>query len=131
MLREERARVAVLSLAGLDGAIRHALHFDGRDVPDTGERPLQVETDAGTHTLVAEREGMERFVWEGSLTDGQHLGVEVLFQPIPTGRSDDTAVHWVIAIATTAAVIAGGVVLGYFLWEGAQVQPGYALRVNL
>ncbi|WP_053238430.1 tetratricopeptide repeat protein [Sandaracinus amylolyticus] len=131
MRTEEAARVAVLELVGLDADARHAIRFDGRDVADDGARPLDVETDAGAHTLIAEREGFRPFVWEGELADGERRAVRALFEPVATASaSDDTALHVVLVVSAIAAVAAGGAILGYVLYEDAQVRPLYDQRVE-
>ncbi len=131
MRDEEAARVAVLELVGLDDTARHAIRFDGREVDDTGARPIAIETDAGRHSLLADREGYSQFVWEGQLTDGQHVSVRALFQPVTrVGASDDTALHVVLVVATIAAVVAGGAAIGYLVYEGAQVRPLYPQQVQ-
>lgn len=130
---EEAARVAVLELVGLAEDARHAIRLDGRDVIDSGQRPVRVEADAGPHTLVTELTGFRPFVWEGTLSDGEHLRVSVLLSPDAgpiVAAGDDTAVHWVIALAVGAAVIAGGAVGGYYAWDAAQVRPLYDQRVE-
>ena len=133
-LREERARVAVLELAGL-ADVPHALRLDGRDVADSGDRPLTLDTDAGEHSITAEREGYESFRWEGTLSDGERRRLDVVLQPLAlalspeTPQGDDTAVHVVIVIAVLAALAAGGAVLGWYLQDQAQVQPLYMRQV--
>lgn len=131
MRDEESARVAVLELVGLDETARHAIRFDGREVPDSGQRPVEIETDAGRHSLLADREGFSQFVWEGALGDGQRLSVRALFQPLATtARGDDTALHVVLVVAAIAAVGAGAGVVGWYLQEQAQVQPRFPMRVE-
>ncbi len=131
-LAEERARVAVLELAGL-AEVPHALRLDGRDLADAGDRPLRLDLDAGEHSLTAEREGYEPFRWEGTLADGERRRLDVVLQPLAltleAPRGDDTAVHVVIVVAVIAALAAGGAVLGWTLQESAQVQPLYDRRV--
>lgn len=133
-LREERARVAVLELAGL-AEVPHALRLDGRDVADSGDRPLTLDVDAGEHAITAEREGYEPFRWEGTLSDGERRRLDVVLQPLTLAlgpeapRGDDTAVHVAIVIAVIAALAAGGAVLGWVLQESAQVQPLYMRQV--
>jgi tetratricopeptide (TPR) repeat protein len=133
-LREERARVAVIELAGL-ADVPHALRLDGRDVTDPGDRPITIDTDAGEHAITAEREGYEPFRWEGTLSDGERRRLDVVLQPLALAlgpeapRGDDTAVHVVIVIAVLVALAAGGGVLGWYLQESAQVQPRYMRQV--
>ena len=119
--REEAARVAVLLLAGIDPDTRPELHFDGRDVPDDGSRPLRIETDSGTHSLVATIPSHQPFLWEGRLGDGQTETVEVRFTPIAQGGGVDLLP---ILLGVGAAVIAAAAIaIGVVLWEDAQVQP--------
>ena len=131
MRADEAVRVAVLELVGLEDGVEHSVRLDGREIEDRGQRPLEVESDAGTHTLVAEREGHRPFVWEGSLADGARRSVRVLFQPLTTASAgDDTAVHVVIVVAVVAALAPGGAVLAWALHEEAQVQPLYPQQVE-
>jgi len=117
---EEAARVAVLLLAGIDPDVRPAIHFDGRDVLDDGERPLRIETDAGAHSLVATIPEHQPFLWEGRLGDGQVETVELRFTPIPRGGGD--ALPIVLGIGA-ALLVAAGVAVGVVLWEDAQIRP--------
>ncbi len=133
MRHGEAARVAVLELVGLDEDAPHAVRFDGRDVAGADEarrarRPIVIETDAGAHTLVAERDGFQPFVWEGTLDDGQRRSVRAVFQQL--GRGDDTALHVVLVAAAVAAVVVGGAVLGWYVHEEAQVRPLFPMQVE-
>jgi tetratricopeptide (TPR) repeat protein len=130
MRREEAARVAVLALVGLEEQAPTALRFDGRDVDVGGRATLELETDAGSHTLVAEREGDERFLWEGRLQDGERQVLRIAFPSRPAA-GDDTALHVVLVVVGVAALAAGGGVLGWSLQESAQLVPTYEQRVNL
>ncbi len=118
--REEASRVAVLELVGIDPDARTEISFDGRAVPDEGQRPVVVETDAGSHSLVARLPEHQPFVWEGALSDGQRETVQAVFRPIPTG--DDT-VAVVLLVVGAVALVGGGVALAVLLQEDAQLQP--------
>ena len=119
--REEAARVAVLLLAGIEPDMEPEISFDGQPVSDDGSRPLRIETDAGAHSLVAQIAAHQPFLWEGRLGDGQTQTVELSFVPLPTGGGVDV-VPIILGIAA-AVLVAGGVGLGVFLWEDAQVRP--------
>ncbi len=120
--QEEAARVAVLLLAGLDPDTHPELHFDGEDVGDEGERPIRIEADAGAHSLIARIPEHRPFVWEGRLGDGQHETLQVVFEALVNGGGDDWVLPLVLSLVG-AAVAAGAGVLGWYLWEDAQVRP--------
>lgn len=126
--REEASRVAVLELIDIDPDVRAEISFDGRAIPDEGQRPVLVETDAGSHSLVARLEAHQPFVWEGTLADGQRETVQVIFRPIPTG--DDTVAIVLLAVGA-AALIGGGIALGVVLQDEAQLRPLSPLTVEL
>lgn len=122
--REEAERVAILELVGVDAETEVRLSFDGRLVPDEGERPWQLETDAGTHSLVARIPEHQPFVWDGELTDGQTERVEVVFEAIPTGGEEGGVdVVLIIVPIVLAILIAGAITTGVVLQEQAQLQP--------
>lgn len=126
----EAARLVALVIEGLDDADGVVLHLDGSEVRDTGARPLELELDPATHVLVAERVGFQRFVWEGELADGGRREVTLLFTPL-VGPTDDT--WWHVLLASSAVVLVGvaAAVAGWALWQDAQVDPSYAIRVSL
>ena len=123
---EESGRVATLELLGLEPGLRPELSFDGRPVADDGRRPLEIETDAGTHSLIARLPQHQPFVWEGSLGDGQRESVSIDFEAIVGGdRFDPTGV--IIGIVA-AVLVAGGVVGGVLGYEATRLQPLYPSR---
>lgn len=122
--REEAARVAVLELVGVSPEVHPELSLDGRSIGDPGDRPILLETDAGSHSLVARIPDFQPFVWEGELADGQRERIDVVFPEIPTvpeeGGVDAAAIIVPIILGLLAA---GGVVAGVLLQEEAQLQP--------
>jgi tetratricopeptide (TPR) repeat protein len=121
--REEANRVAVLELAGLDPDLRPEVSFDGRAVRDEGERPLVIETDAGSHSLVARIPEHQPFLWEGELTDGQRETIEVTFEPIPAPEEGGLDPFVVIGPVLAAVVVGVAVGVGVYLQDDAQVDP--------
>lgn len=120
--REEAARVAVLELAGFDADTRPEISFDGEPVADSGQRPLQIETDAGSHSLVLQIPDYRPFLWEGRLRDGQRETVNVSFQPLPIGEGGFEV--WPIIVGVGLALLAGaGIAVGIYLWDDAQLDP--------
>lgn len=125
--REASARVAVIELGGLEPELEHVVRFDGRVIPSV-TRPVEIETDAGAHTLLAEREGARPFVWEGSLQDGERLSLSARFQALE--RGDDTVLHVVLVVVGVVALAGAGAALGVYLHDQAQVQPLFDLRIE-
>lgn len=129
---EEAARVAVLSLAGLpvDGELQ--VRFDNVAVPDNGERPLEVEADSGPHALRVDLPRHRPWLWEGRLRDGQYTTLDVNLELAPveveTQSIFASPVFWII---TGAVVLAGAAVATYFIWDGAQLDPGSSNVVDL
>lgn len=119
--REEANRVAVLSLAGIDPNLRPDVSFDGRAIADVSSRPIDIETDAGSHSLVARIPEHQPFVWEGELADGQRETVNVRFDPIVVEAGLDPFV--IIGPILAAVAIGVGIGLGIYLYEDAQLQP--------
>lgn len=117
-------RVAVLELAGLGGldeAVGLAIGFDGHEVRDSGERPLRIETDAGSHTLVVRRPEYQPYLWEGVLSDGQTEQLTVTFEPLAEGGGLDVAPIVVTIVAL--AVVAAGAGAAYYVIDDAQLRP--------
>jgi tetratricopeptide (TPR) repeat protein len=120
--REEANRVAVLELAGVEPDLSPEISFDGRAVPDEGERPIVVETDAGSHSLVARIPEHQPFLWEGELRDGQRERIDVIFEPVPTAEGGlDPFV--IIGPVLAAVVIGVAIGVGVYLQDDAQLQP--------
>jgi tetratricopeptide (TPR) repeat protein len=120
--REEAARVAVLELAGIEPDLRPEISFDGEPYADTGQRPIAIETDAGTHSLVLQIPDYRPFLWEGRLRDGQHETVDVSFTPLPIGEGG--VEWWPILVGIGAALLIGaGIGVGVYLWDEQQLDP--------
>lgn len=141
---EAQARVATLRIDGLDQVTRHTIRFDGREVEDDGSRPVQIDADAGTHALTVRVAGFQPFVWEGELEDGQGLRVTVQLVPATGdgggggdaflggggggGMTDpddgeggilSSPVFWLVV---GAVVLGAGVVVGYVVHDGLQLE---------
>lgn len=119
--REVANRVAILELVGIAPERRPEITFDGAAVPDSGARPIVLETDAGRHSLVARIPDHQAFLWDGSLTDGQRETIEVSFLPLPEGGGFD-ALPLILGIVA-AGLVAGGVAVGYVVWDEMQIRP--------
>ena len=129
---EEAARVAVLSLAGLPTGGELQVRFDNVAVSDSGERPLEVEADAGQHALRVDLPRHRPWLWEGRLRDGQYTSITVRLELAPveveTQSIFESPVFWIIA---GAVVLAGSAVATYFIWDAAQLEPGSPNVVDL
>lgn len=143
-LRAEVARrIATVHVEGLPRRGEVDVRLDGRPVTDPGTRPLEVATDPGDHTLVAEREAHQPFVWEGRLDDGQQEYLQVRWIPIrsagsapfdpieapPERRSiASRPAFWIVL----GVVLAGAAVtLGVLLGGGDRVQPLSDMPVDI
>jgi tetratricopeptide (TPR) repeat protein len=119
--REESARVAMLELMGIAPEVRIELSFDGRHVADEGARPMSLEADPGSHSLVARIPDHQPFLWDGELSEGQHQAIDVLFEPNPVTPGFD-ALPLILGIA--GAVLAGALIgLAIYLQDDAQLDP--------
>ncbi len=123
LLEEEAARVAVLELVGLDPQADYELRLDGRLVESERGRRRELETDAGRHTLVADREGYRTFTWEGAVRDGERRRIEVVMEQLqlePERRPlRKSAAFWIV----TGVVLAGAAALsGVLLHRRAQLE---------
>ena len=120
MLAEESARLAVLELGELPAA-EVAVRVDGSRRPDTGERPLPLEVDAGERTLSVEHEGAEPFFWSGTLAEGDHRAIAVLLEPPPPpARWYESPIPWAVA---GAVVVATAVVVVVLATGDTQLEP--------
>jgi len=129
-LREAAARVATLELLGVAPDVRPEIAFDGRPVPDDGRRPIRLETDAGSHSLVLRLDDYQPFLWNGELSDGQVERVVVELAPIPVreisssgGGLDDGVVAILVVGAILAVGAAVAIPVGIILQDEAQLQP--------
>lgn len=123
LLEEEAARVAVLELVGLDPQADYEIRLDGRLVETARGSRRELETDAGRHTVVTDREGYETFTWEGSVRDGERRRIEVVMQELqlePERRPIyKSAALWIVV----GVVVAGAAALtGVLLQRRAQLQ---------
>jgi len=130
-LEEERRRVAVLMLQGLDPDTTYTVRLDGEARQDDGRRPLLAEADPGSHTLTVRAPGVDApFVWEGQVDEGAHPRVIVHFDaPLHSGSGAPAAHHggvlhspifWTIV---GVLVVGGAVTAGVMLGRGNTVSP--------
>ncbi|NOY94443.1 MAG: hypothetical protein GXP55_24975 [Deltaproteobacteria bacterium] len=130
-LEEERGRVAVLMLMGLDPDSTYTVRLDGTGRSDDGQRPLLVEADPGSHTLTVRAPGVDQpFVWEGEVTEGAHVRVPLHFEEPATGAEDGpeeshggvlrSPIFWTIV---GVLVVGGAVSAGVMLNRGDTVSP--------
>ena len=103
------------------------VRVDGRAIEVVGRQVL-VEFDPGTHTVVVTADGHATFTWDGRMTDGGRESVEVSLVAIGGGSVADSPGFWV-GMILVAGAIAGGVVLGVFLQDDAQLDPRAGLEV--
>ena len=106
---------------------RLSVRVDGRAAEVTA-RPLLVEVDPGTHTVVVSAEGYATFTWDGRMPDGGRQSVDVTLVQLGGGSVADSPGFWV-GIVLLAGAIGGGVALGLFLQDDAQLDPRPGLEV--
>lgn len=130
----EATRVARLRLHDVpheDPTVR--VRLDGRTVSVGDDEPLTLEADAGAHGVAVAQEGHEEFAWEGTLSDGQTLDLDVLLPALPSTPHQlyEDPGFW-IAIVLGACAIAGGAVLGWWLQQDAQLDTrgGFVIPVG-
>lgn len=141
LMEQSAARVASLRLQGLDPDTEHGVQLDGEPREDDRRRPLVLETDEGTHSVLVVRSGYEPFTWTGRVEPGGMVSVPVELQALPEHRvvvretvRENTSVFeepafWIIigvVLAATAAAITTGVV-----FDQAQLQPMSGVRIEL
>ncbi|MEM9188383.1 MAG: tetratricopeptide repeat protein [Myxococcota bacterium] len=137
---EAHDRIVVMTIEGLDPDTAYQVRIDARTVSDDGARPLAVEADPGAHTVTIRGEGIQPFVWEGEVGNGERTVIEAELNPVRPGRTTPVAPlgpgpeepseeggsvfaspwFWVITVGVLA--IAGGVT-AYFLHDAAQLDP--------
>jgi tetratricopeptide (TPR) repeat protein len=128
---EEAARVAVLTLAGLDAEADYEIRINGRTHESSRGVELEIEADPGPNGVQASRDGYESWTWEGRLEDGarQTLQVEMVEIEVETTSVFKSPVFWVIA---GVVLVGAGVGVGLFLQQNAQLDvmhPDNALEI--
>ncbi len=138
-LAEVGSRVAALVVAGLPPPADVAVVVDGEPVEDNGDRPLPVELDPGSHSLLAEREAGLPFSWTGQLAPGERLTVEAVFAAVATSElsgtepdqetdfaeEDGTVFEsgWFWAVVGLVVAGAGAAVAYWFLHDDQLLEP--------
>jgi hypothetical protein len=137
---EAETRIAILLLQGLDPRTRYALRFDGRPLTDDGRRPVSLEADPGAHTLTVRLEDRPPFVWEGDVSPGARLEIDVEFPSVATNGNGELVITedpidppdeegsvvespWFWILISVGVLGAGAAIAGYLIWDGMQVDP--------
>lgn len=137
---EAETRIAILLLQGLDAHTRYALRFDGRPLTDDGRRPVSLEADPGAHTLTVRLGDRPPFVWEGDVSPGARLEIDVEFPAVAENGDGELVITedpmvppddggsvvespWFWILISIAVLGAGAAVAGYLIWDGMQVDP--------
>lgn len=141
LMEQSSTRVASVRLQGLDPEAQHGVQLDGEPRVDDRSRPLVLEADEGTHSVLVVRSGYEPFTWTGAVAAGGEVDVAVELQALPehtvvvreTVREGTSVFEepafWVIVgavLAVTAAAITTGV-----LFDQAQLRPMSEVRFEL
>jgi len=133
LMEQSAARVATIELAGLEAGEEHGIQLDGVSQVDDGSRPLVLEADEGSHSVLVVRPGYEPYTWSGELAPGATEVVSVELEAVPeqtvvireTVREGTSVFEepafWIIVgvvLAGTAAAI--GIGVGF---DQAQLDP--------
>lgn len=130
MRDEVAALIAVLRLRGLDPDVEYRLSLDGDELDLVVTEEVEVEVDAGQRAVIAEREGFERWAWEGRVRPGDQLLLEVNMEPLPEEGS--SALRSPILWTIIGAVVVGGAVgLGVWLQRDAQLEPTFDQSISI
>lgn len=121
---EESTRIATLRLLELPPvSAALVLRIDGTVRLDGGDRPFVLEVDPGQHGVVVTLEHFRPFTWEGEIMPGGAEALTVLLQPEPSTQGVSIFEEPVFWIVVSAVVVAGAVIGGYYIWDGAQLRP--------
>jgi hypothetical protein len=155
MLTGERARIVLLTLAGLpprDPALR--ISVDGSATADDGTRPLPLDVDPGRRAVRVDDGKSKPFLWEGLLADGERKSLTVRLTPAEAATPPAAPAAAPAAPAAPAAhaadgssggvlssplfwgiigvVVVGGAVAGGYLWhQSRQLEPASGTVVKL
>jgi len=126
---EVQAKIAILSLAGLDTYSEPVIELDGASPEDSGERPLDLEMDPGQHRLSVEAEGHTSFSWAGRLSPGERLSLDVVLSEVSDGGSI-LASPW-LWVGIGAAVVVAVIITAVVIQSSAQLQPNTEFHLPL
>lgn len=141
LMRQSANRVATIQLDGLDDDADHSVQLDGAPQADEGQRPLTIEADEGSHSILVVRPGYEPFTWSGTAAAGSTVHVEVALEAVPeqtvvvreTVREGvsvfEEPVFWIVVGLVAAA---GGAAIGIGVaYDQAQLQPDFGMVFEL
>ena len=117
---DDDARIVI---HGLPDGLGVGVRLNGQPVSVGMDRPVSVQVNPGEHTLVVLQRGYEDFAWAARLRDGEVRRVDVQQDPraeTSSGGVLTSAWFWTIA---GLAVAGGGVGLGLWLHDRAQLVP--------
>lgn len=128
---EQAARVAVLTLAGLDPNADYEIRINGRAHASSRGAEAELETDPGQNGVQASREGYEPWTWQGQLERGERrtLQVEMVEIEVETTSVFKSPVFWTIV---GVVLVGAGVGVGLYLQGNAQLDvthPDNALEL--
>jgi hypothetical protein len=124
-LRAEVAgRIATVELEGLEAPEgTYEVRLDGIVMEDDGARPLEVESDPGTHRVEVRRAGREPFDWSGTLGEGQVRTLTVSLPELPgAGGPGIVAEPW-LWIVVGVVVLGGAITIGVVADSESQLDP--------
>ncbi|MEM9073212.1 MAG: tetratricopeptide repeat protein [Myxococcota bacterium] len=122
-LRQEvAARVAILELRDVPAELNFQLQLNGASREVGPERPIEVETDAGRHSLRLEAPRFEPFLWEGSVRDGERREIGVTLQEIVEPR-EGVNVRLVVILTVVGVLVVGAAVTAGLLLREEGLNP--------
>lgn len=125
--REVAAKVAVLRLVGLDEYPESQVLLDGTEAQDTGQRPLDVEVDPGSHAIRVEAEGYSAYMWEGRMAPGRNLTLDI---ELASDGSSIWESPWLWAGVGVVVVLATIITI-VVLQSNAQLSPNTEFHLKL
>lgn len=134
LLAEVRMRIARVRLGGLEATQTYGVRLDGVGVEDDGTRPLQLETDPGTHGVDVSLAGYEPFHWSGQLRDGALEDIAVLLSPASTGGGGGGGVveeAWFWLMIGGIVAVGAGLVTYFVLDDQAQLRAENPMVIRL
>ncbi|HJK89890.1 MAG TPA: hypothetical protein RMH85_34455 [Polyangiaceae bacterium LLY-WYZ-15_(1-7)] len=121
---EQAARVAVLTLVGLDPEAPHRVRLDGEVRAEAAEGPeLEVEADPGRRVLIVDREGYRPYEWAGVLEDGERQRLRVTLEAMEMPDDRRRVRRALITVGTILLVGAAALATGLVLRNRSQLDP--------
>ena len=126
MRDEVGERVARITLHGLAEEPGIGIRLNGQIRTVGLQRPIELEVNPGSHALTVLLSGHEDFMWSGRLADGDERVVDVGFSAVVRESSGSVLGSPLFWTLTGLVLAGGGVGLGLWLHDRAQLVPSQA-----